>query len=204
MPFIEVPFGRVLYIHIPKTGGSSVEKWMSSMGPLRMKAAGFPLVTKVTPQHFRMHDVRYLLGEGYFEYAFTFIRNPYSRLESQFRMRAHLGQKGFWKQWPTFSNWLEDMLNRARQDAFAFDNHLRPQWEFIGTGVEIFKLEDGLLQGLSRVAEKIGVEPPEEVPHELSVDKSLYPLEWDLSDRLKVQEFYQKDFEVFGYAFGEN
>ncbi|MGD9477775.1 sulfotransferase family 2 domain-containing protein [Shinella sp. G-2] len=199
MPFIEVPFGRVLFIHIPKTGGTSIEGWMSSLATLRLKAAGFPAVAKTTPQHFRMHDIRFMLGEGFFDYTFTFSRDPYSRIESEYRMRAHLGKQGFWGQYPTFSNWLEDMLTRAKHDSFFLDNHLRPQWEFIGSGVEVFKFEDGLLYGISKVAEKIGVEVPGEIPHELPVKKDLYPVEWDLSDRLKVQEFYRKDFEIFGY-----
>ncbi|SIQ34284.1 Sulfotransferase family protein [Paracoccus thiocyanatus] len=198
MPFIEYSGKRILFIHIPKTGGTSVENWMQGIAPLRLFSQGIPAAMKCTPQHLRMQDIRALLGEGYFDQALTVVRNPYDRIASEYRMRAHLAKAGFFKGLPIFSLWLEEWLNRQKREPFCLDNHLRPQWEFLGSEVETFRFEDGLQAPLARMAEWLDIAPPESLPHDLRPD----PLEiaWDQVDRIRVRDHYARDFEMLGYS----
>ncbi|WP_140849628.1 sulfotransferase family 2 domain-containing protein, partial [Paracoccus sp. FO-3] len=114
MPFIQHNGKRILFIHIPKAGGTSVESWMKGIAPLRLFSMGIPHASRCTPQHYRAQDIEALLGEGFFDYAFTIVRNPYHRIESEYRMRAQLAKDSFWKGLPAFSPWIEENLDQQR------------------------------------------------------------------------------------------
>lgn len=200
MPFIETDGRRVLFVHIPKTGGSTVEYWLQSIAPLRLHTVGLPPMLKCTPQHLRLVDIRSLLGQDYFTYMFALVRNPYDRIASEYRMRATIQRGSFFKLWPTFSLWLEDNLGKQTTNSFHYDNHLRPQWEFIGSGLEIFRLEDGVEMAVERAARHMGVSPPRALERKLGTADSGVVVEWDKSDRLRVQEHYARDFREFGYS----
>lgn len=197
MPFIQHNGKRVLFIHIPKAGGTSVESWMKGIAPLRLFSIGVPHASRCTPQHFRAQDIRALLGEGLFDYALTIVRNPYDRIESEYRMQAQMAKESFWKGLPAFSHWVEENLERQKHDKFHLDNHLRPQWEFLGKDVEVFRIEDGLAAPLAAMADRLGVQPPEIPPHELRSDA--LEIDWGPADRIRVHEHYARDFEAFNY-----
>ncbi|MBO9357378.1 hypothetical protein GG851_25570 [Bordetella petrii] len=197
MPFIEHNGRRVLFIHIPKAGGTSVEAWMKTIAPLRLFSMGIPAISRCTPQHYRAQDIRNLLGEGYFDYIFTIVRNPYERIESEYRMRAQLAKESFWKGLPDFSPWLEMHLEQQKRDKFVLDNHLRPQWEFVSNDVEVFHMEEGLEAPLAKVAGILEVDPPKQPPHELKSKRR--KITWDHVDRIRVQEHYARDFTQFEY-----
>jgi hypothetical protein len=199
MPFVQIGTTRLLYLHVPKTGGGTIEAWLKSLAPLRFHTVGVPVALRCTPQHLRMSDFRALFGDGFFDHAVMTVRNPYDRIASEYRMRAVLGGKGFWKAFPTFSLWLESVLDKARKDPFHLDNHLRPQWDFTGTGVEILRYEDGLPAIIGRIAEIVDIAPPVEIEHVHDTSQTGIEVSWDLADRLRVQEFYARDFELFGY-----
>lgn len=158
---------------------------------------GVPLAGKCTPQHLRAQDIRALLGKGFFDYSFTIVRNPFARIESEYRMRRTMAEKSFWKGLPEFSPWLEENLARQTRETFHLDNHLRPQWEFVASDVEVFRLEDGMADIFAKVGEKTGLPVPDMPPHQLRSDGEA--LEWELPDRIRVREHYKRDFETFGY-----
>lgn len=200
MPFVELEDKRrLLFIHVPKTGGTSVEEWMRTLGPLRFHEAAIPKALKCSPQHLRMTDVNILFGQRYFDHAFMIVRDPYDRIASEYRMRATMFPESFFRVWPSFSHWLEAQLDQLQTNRWILDNHLRPQWEFHGSRVAVFRLEDGLEPALASVAAKMGLPAPETVAHELRTAKGDVAVEWDLSDRLRVEEVYAQDFTEFGY-----
>lgn len=199
MPFIEYDGNRILYIHVPKTGGGSVEEWMGTIAPLRFHTIGIPTFLKCTPQHFRMNDFVQIFGEGYFDFVFMTTRNPYDRILSEYKMHARFGGDGFWKAWPTFSQWLENSLDTAKKEPTVFDNHLRPQWEFLGTGVEPMRFENGIPAIIQHIAIRIGAPDPIIAPHKHSSEDFDIKVDFDLIDRLRIQDFYRMDFEILGY-----
>ncbi|MCB1379839.1 MAG: sulfotransferase family 2 domain-containing protein [Alphaproteobacteria bacterium] len=200
MPFIEYGGKRILFIHIPKTGGTTIENWLRSLGPVHFYSFGVPTASRCTPQHFRRQDFRDFFADGYFDYAFTMVRNPYHRIASEYRMRAMMQGGGFFKSWPSFSLWLEDNLAKQKSMPFHLDNHLRAQWEFIGSDVEVFRLEDGIEIALEKVSSKLGVAHPMDIPVEASTVAAPIAVNWDRVDRLRVQDHYSTDFREFNYA----
>lgn len=199
MPFVQIGTTRLLYLHVPKTGGGSVEAWLKTLAPLRFYSIGVPTGLRCTPQHLRMADIRELFGDDYFDHVVMTVRNPYDRIASEYRMRAVLSGKGFWKAFPSFSLWLEQVLEAATKNPFHLDNHIRPQWHFTGSGVEVLRYEDGLPAILGRIAESLEVPPPEDIPRVHDTSASGVKVHWDLADRLRVQDFYSRDFDLFGY-----
>lgn len=198
MPFIQHNGKRVLFVHIPKTGGTSIETWMREIAPLRLFSSGVPHASRCTLQHYRAQDIKALLGGNFFDYSLTVVRNPYDRIASAYRMRVQMAQGNILRAPPAFPVWLEEALDRQKREKFHLDNHLRPQWEFLGKGVKVFRFEDGLFAPLAAMAARLDVEPPAEIPHELSSGKQ--EIEWEPADRIRVQDHYARDFETFDYA----
>lgn len=199
MPFVEFGNRRLLYLHVPRTGGSTIEAWLRTLSPMQLHSVGNPVALHCTPQHLRMSDIRSLFSDGYFDHVVMTVRNPYMRIESEYRMHVILGKEGFWGACPDFSLWLENTLSEAAQNAFLFDNHLRPQWEFLGDEVEVLRYEDGLDKAVARIAAMLGIEAPETLDKIYGTVADGITVNWDVVDILRVQDFYRKDFEVFGY-----
>ncbi|WP_139257584.1 sulfotransferase family protein [Natronohydrobacter thiooxidans] len=125
------------------------------------------------------------------------MRNPYDRIESEFRIRAVIAGKSFWKTSRTFTLCLEQNLAAAEKNPFHLDNHLRPHWEFHGSGVTVMPFELGSSEITARIAALLEVEPPRELPSMHETASSRIEVEWDLAVRLRVQDFHRMDFELF-------
>lgn len=201
MPFIETSNHRLLFIHIPKTGGSSIEEAMHVIGPLRMRTKAIPVSLRVPPEHFRYADYVALLGRDFFSYAFAVVRNPYDRLESEYRMRSILASQGLWGTLPEFSVWLEGVLESTRRDRSYLANHFRPQVEFLSSNVRVFKYEATLGTALSQVGNETGVYLELPQKRYLSSKEFRGRIHWHGHDVQAVNEFYRADFEVLGYKF---
>lgn len=200
MPFIEYETKRVLFVHVPKTGGTSIETWMRSIAPLCFHAVGTPNCSKVTPQHHTHNDLAQYFPRGWFDYKFTVVRNPYSRIESEYKMRYILGVNSLIPAFPPFGNWLERTLNQAKANPWVLDNHMRPQVQFLGEGIELFRLEEGLESILQRVAAASGLPPPQQIATDMVSSQFTGEIRWSDYEIDLVQETYARDFARFGYS----
>lgn len=203
MPFVQANGKNVLFIHIPRTGGTAIEAQLRRAGCLRLFSIGQPLSMRATPQHLRAGDITEIMGDAYFDYSFTVVRNPYDRIKSLFHLQAAAAGQGFWQAAPRFSHWVQHALQDLARDPWAHDHHLRPQWEFIGSGVEVFRYEDGLRAALEPAAAMLGLTLDEgELPQVQPARMEPSPcdgFEWDLADLIRVEEAYARDFDTFGY-----
>jgi hypothetical protein len=199
VPYIEHDGKRILFVHIPKTGGTSVESWMSSISPLRLYN---PIPTpglRLTPQHLRMTDIEAMFGADYFDFVFAIVRDPYKRIESEFKMRTErsadvITQKG------RFNTWLDRVQNMAKTDPFFLDGHLIPQWEYVTENCAIYRFEDGIESIMKDVAEKTGLPLPDETPHHLSSSNFNVEINWTSNSIIAVNQKYRADFENFDYG----
>lgn len=199
MPFIETSGIRMLFIHIPKTGGTSIEKSMGNLAPLNLCVRAILPFLKVPPEHFTYHNICALFGENFFDYVFTVVRNPYQRIESEFRMRSLLAKERFFKELPKFPFWLEQTLDQAMRDRNVYANHLRPQIEFVGEGINVFRYEDGLDNVVNVISKNTGVKlslPEEKI---LETNDFKAEIEWTSESIRLVNCFYADDFKCFSY-----
>jgi len=199
MPFIEFDDKRVLFVHIPKTGGSSVCAFMESLSPLRLFSPAIaPSHLKVTPQHLPYAQIDQLFGAGYFDKAFAITRDPFTRMESEYKFRTTVGGDGLSDR-PSFAAWFDHAMNLYSRNAFAMDNHLRPQWHFLGDAVEVFSYEDdGVARCCAAIAKALGQEAPETIPRRRVSQSPKEPVTWDSSQRELMKDVYKRDFTRAG------
>ncbi|SFB81078.1 sulfotransferase family 2 domain-containing protein [Tropicimonas isoalkanivorans] len=162
MPILRTPKATVLFVHVPKAGGTSVEAYMRTKGPVSFHdsqtAPGLP----TTPQHFHAELLDSLFAANFFDARFTVLRDPMERLISEFRWRAKvpdpkyarfglrdLTDKGKFlirgrKLFLNFDQWVAYVFDRYPKDPFICGNHIRPQHEFLSGNETMFRLENGL------------------------------------------------------------
>ena len=73
---------QIIFVHIPKTGGTTVENYLELMKGIN----GYGVIKNTAFQHFNWKDYLTLLGEDiYLNYfKFSIVRNPISRLLSEY------------------------------------------------------------------------------------------------------------------------
>lgn len=220
MPILTVGSRRVLYIHVPKTGGTSVERLLSSYGEVTLRADS-SLGLACTPQHFHSAVLR-----GMFEHAnrpdshefhtvFMTVRDPYERLLSEYRHQRSTNRplpRGAGRlerlgvrlvtsaRVLSFDLWARHALALARRDPFYADNHLRPQAEFSLWNATFFRLEDGLdavRVFLDSTLGGGGILPTN--PEMRAGDRSGSIDDLRPATRRLIEDFYSTDFRSFGY-----
>ena len=187
----------VVFVHVPKTGGTSVARALYGTD-----GGG----------HRTLRDYRAELGDAFVDRAFSFavVRDPVERLASAFRyLRAGGGNRldaafrdrvlGPYATLDAFvRGWLTPETLREQV-------HFRPQADFVTDadgrlGVDLVVRHERLAEGYAAVRRRTGRGGP--LPH-LNRTASVGPPRPtpDLSAeaRARVGELYRADFDLFGY-----
>ena len=206
---------RFVFVHVPKTGGTSIEAALGVHGDWRVedrerfygKIASPDLVERgfLTRylQHLTMGEILELAPETADFFRFAFVRNPYDRLVS------------------TYFNTDPDLLRRARERGIELEGlsfprfvqaagalehvHLRPQSDFLldvaGTrAVEFVGRFEALREDFGEVCRRLGVRS--RLPHRnRSQRRQSYRVMYDGDSRRFVEERYARDLEAFSYDF---
>ena len=200
MPILENNGKRVLYLHIPKTGGTTINNWLGSVVRRSFYSGSTPQGFKVTPQHLPLGDFRVLFDDDYFDWKFAIVRNPYDRLESEFFYLTHNAFKRSGRR-PDFSTWVVNNLDGFRRNPFIHDNHLRPQLDFLDSDVTVFRFENGLEYAARTIAEQLGIDSPEKFP--VTNSRPREAVNWTLQALENFNDLYRRDLEKLGYAVRE-
>ncbi|WP_187969872.1 sulfotransferase family 2 domain-containing protein [Aquibium microcysteis] len=196
MPVAVVNGRSVLYVHIPKTGGSSVERYLSRHGSVFLKGNGRVAGMRCSAQHLHAAALASIdAAEGH-DWCFTIVRHPVVRLVSEYRYQMR--KPGWLRSRLSFSGWLSYALSRRGLDPWYRDNHFRPQHEFVLPGMEIMRFEDGVDACLRRIGDRLGTPPPATPIREKPSPR--VPL--ILTERAlgRIREAYARDFADFGYG----
>lgn len=207
---------RALFVHIPKTGGTSIEVALGMFGDWRVESADTLFGQVSSPdwlakdwksrflQHLSWMEISQIapkvVQEEYL--SFACVRNPWDRLVS------------------VFSNKDPNLLVCARSrgldmagmdfEAFvdaacAFDHvHLRPQIEFVVDGAgrvavqELLRFES-LQADYECLRVRLGASAP--LPTRNASHHGPYRQYYTAVSRDKVQRRYAADIEAFGYCF---
>lgn len=206
MPLFRISGKNVLFIHVPKTGGTTVEKVLAKVAPISLHGLGNKsmrvlmgsgkLSRGIPLQHLHAKLLESIFAPGFIDYAFIIVRDPVSRMVSEYRHSRALGRPetrfGF-SRWLRISHMISSRLPEFR------NNHFRPQAEYPCFGAEVLRFEDGVPEALARVAGKLGVALPA-IPHERRSEA--YEVVVTDADRAFIADIYADDYSAFGYVRG--
>lgn len=195
MPLIRYKDKVVLFVHIPKTGGTSIEDAMTQSGAVVALRYGsrFKGFMKTTFQHLNADIYSQVIPPDFYDYAFALSRHPVSRLVSEYFYRRKRGDKE-----RPFDEWVHHALDTHARTPYGMDNHIRPQVDFLIPDVAVFRIEDGIAPALEAAAVHLGLTLAQNNPHTNHRDQH-DPLVWSPATRARAMSFYAADFDRFGY-----
>jgi hypothetical protein len=201
MPVFAINGKSVLFIHVPKTGGTTVEKVLSQYGPMSLHDGGNRFkdqfrggwLSKPVPlQHLHGAFLKRLLLPGQFDLVFMMVRDPVQRMISEYRHSRNLARP---EAMLPFSNWLRISLGLARLDPAFRNNHFRSQADYRVDGAKILHFEDGMLSCLNEISAAIGLPKLKTLPHERRSKN--YLAEPSPRDIELIHEAFAADYEMF-------
>ena len=178
---------RNLFIHIPKTGGSSINK--------------APFIEQRTFQHkpisFFHSSLRvdYNLDEIF---KFSFVRNPYTRFISGALTHGYATSE-------TINDFIvNEFVENHRKNFRAWEwVHLIPQCMFVYHGGELAVDFIGRFENLEKDWKKICKKLKQEyfkLPHENKGTYNINEVELSPESIEVIKEIYRLDFELFNYS----
>ena len=203
---------RLIFIHIPKCGGTSVRRCMQHKlgGKHKNRTWIHGWKTFVEPNLWNQHAYYDQYALVYRDYTYcTQVRNPYTRFESMWKHCIRIGLTT-----EEFYDWGNRTIdNLAVGDwEFACDDDRRelmieyyyskreilsmlfqPQWRWVRSPVKVFKLEEMTIWDylkLSPIHKNNSAESPKMEGKDIL---------WSTSLREKVYEVYREDFRKFRY-----
>ena len=192
----------ILFVHCPKTGGSSVEAAALKRGWREfysVRGVDFSKddALKLSPQHMHVELLQYFFNLSSFSSIFMIARNPFSRIKSEYYW-----QRGKREHIESPRIWLERMFDEYNVSKYSYDYHIRPQIEF---DVDMpnsrwYKLENN---GVKRAVEEMfGKEEfrflRRDVRMKVSRKDPYVEQEFDRSADM-IHRFYRKDYDYFRY-----
>ena len=198
---------KVLYVHVPKTGGTTIEQAFKDAGwtvLLRETSNSHPRLHKLrttSPQHYQATLLAETLHLDKFTFTFMTTREPLSRFRSEYVMRNH---ESLTLTEAAVDDWAARTFQRYAANPYVYDNHIRPQSEFVVESALVYQLEAGMETLLAELNTRIpGAGLTARVERKLTSEKRAgarsedVPLSASLESRLR--EFYADDFQQFGY-----
>lgn len=178
------------FIHINKTGGSSIEKALHA-----------PLI------HETALTFRERIGQKRWDdrFSFAIVRNPWDRAVSHFHYRKMTNQTGLGNKPLAFKEWLQrvylerspEYMNEEQmfltQADWVCDEQGRVMVDYIGRFENLQESWDTICEHLQR--EKTSL------PHVKKSSRGDYRDYYDDESREIIADFFRSDIELFGYAF---
>ncbi|WFB36494.1 sulfotransferase family 2 domain-containing protein [Kiritimatiellota bacterium B12222] len=215
MPIYTKNANSILFIHIPKTGGSSLEKMVIGEGwsehfCVRGKSLRDIPYYKTTPQHLHSEGLSQFFNFEEFNHVITIVRDPFSRLKSEY----------YWQQSRKLSRlgveeWIDQTFSLYKENPYIYDNHIRPQVEFIPDikNICIFKIEENGVQKALELFQSYRINASNFSKWWLKVSRQLFHSKYEkqsirnpetdhkfLSFHEQILNFYQSDYTAFDYS----
>ena len=198
MPVFTKDERRILFIHVPKAAGSSIEKQFTSSG---WKMDYYNVcATPYEPalQHLTYDELSKTI-EGIDDLeSFCVVRNPFKRMISEWRWQVNI-MRNTDLDFPNFVRRVQVSLKTSKT---YWDNHWRPQTDFITEQVDdVFKMEE-----LNRCFQRFAREKDLGFTTLPTANKSkkrfaAYP-KLTINDEAvdRIRDIYRDDFELLEYS----
>lgn len=181
---------KFIFIHNPKTAGSSVQK------ALQFWDDGKHLKRKTKHETFLQLKERDVLDLSNF-FIFGFVRNPWDRFSSFFHFLKKHNDR-----FPEF-NFIHDVNQLAQNitEPWLCDRYsIKSQEEYFDDSVTIGRYEN-LFQDFDRITRRIGINA--KLPKLNTSIKHNYRQLFNKEGKQIIQDYYTSDIKTFGYKFSE-
>ena len=182
---------KLIFIHIPKTGGTSIEnlfnpnqRWTESIEKKRHLTA-------------EQYKNRYPRRWSEY-YKFAVVRNPWSLVVSFYHWRTRNHDFQF-KDWILEGDYVPYNPFLIREGMTNLDYISDKNGNII---IDNICRTETLQEDFNTICDKIGI-PRQQLPHSNKTKHKHYTEYYDDETREIVAEKYAKDIEYFGYKFGE-
>lgn len=205
---------NILFIHIPKTGGTSIERQLYEMEDPKDRYSvesyystdiNSQKLRNYSLQHYTFQDFIFVFGEDIvntYKTIFCVVRNPFDRIVSEFHYYYFAVKKT-----PVDDCTVDELKHKFEKFCIKCfkgklynDNHHAPQYQFIVNSKEVVDTRIHILkfESLQHDFAKLFKFPLKY--HELQSNRKLICSEYytDKSHKL-VADFYKSDFTFFGY-----
>jgi len=180
---------KVLHIHTPKTGGTSVMKMFEDSGYITSLYNPEDSSMGCTPQHYHKDLIYKLLSKQTFAFCFSLYRDPIERLISQYKWEI----KHVTRKYMKINDWIPRTFNRYRDNPFIQDNHIRPQSEFFIKEAVVYDFNN-LSSIKSRLPDRLKLND-KQIGHAHKMTVSSNHLQISDENLLLAKEFYKSDYD---------
>jgi chondroitin 4-sulfotransferase 11 len=210
---------KILFLHVPKTGGTTIESLLcmtelENLCSYRWNVEQFDFIEKhkhlstsykihYEPQHYTIDTIKALVPDYQSYFKFVFVRNPYTRILSEYFWSTGLKIKEYSEFNPNeFHNWCSlflgtiDLSHKEPQVKY-FDHTIN----FIGK-YEKFSRDFHLLKSKLALFSKEYIKLKDiEIPqlNQTNLDKELLVKSILPETKKLIYSIYQSDFRMFGY-----
>ena len=185
---------RLLHIHTPKTGGSSIKKLFENNSYITSLHEEDPAKFKLqcSPQHYHGEILNKLINSSDFDYIFSIYRDPMERLISQYKWERNHTKK---QVVININDWIPRTFQKYKFNSYIEDNHIRPQSEFYIEGCEVYNFNN-LHEMCDKLSSMFSLKNSE-LPHihKMSMKKS--DLDINQENLNLIRDFYKSDYEWF-------
>jgi hypothetical protein len=205
----------VLFVHVPKAGGTYVLNSLKFLGwkvfdydrsdPRRPGTPNY--FRQVSPQHISASEMKTRYHLDHIDYKFMSVRNPYHRLESEYFWQKRRFKSASGRPFPGPDSWWQQVKPKIQDSVPHFDNHLKPQVAFFLPNTQVYKLEDGLSELVRDIDKLAGPRRPERLnmavrlsPRNAAAGRNSLSLGFSRSTIEDIRDTYTQDFITFRYA----
>lgn len=192
---------RIAFIHINKTAGSSIE---TALGLVHEQST-----------HMTLKDFSEVIQLPQF-YKFSFIRNPYDKIVSQYHHRVQNMKDPIISK-ISFKDWVKN-LDELGYDIKGTGNQVAwlslQDWEWdvnkqeytkrpkeVKFGVDFIGFFEQLTSDWKELQQEIGIYPHIKLPHRRKSNHKHYREYYDDTTQEIIYKRFEDDFKIFNYKF---
>ena len=213
MPICHI--NTIIFIHIPKTGGTSIEKLLNIYNENAYKPCVntlhgyFPVNYKnnldnplnkgsrkgYNLQHLSLSEIRELIPYDIYKnyFKFTLVRNPWDRLVSEY----------MWAYWKimNFNEFIDKVKYCVNNNVLltTMNSHVRPQIDFINKDIDHIGRFENIGDEINVIKNRYKIK--RDLTHEKKSKRDHYKKYYSLENAKLVEKLYSKDIEEFNYSF---
>ena len=177
-----------IFIHIPKTAGTSIKNYLNSLRPKTDYKSPEDPLEKFGHHKLPYYESKYKNTEEF--YKFCFLRNPYSRMVSLYK---------YAKRWTEFdSSFLGfcEFLNIGKKftNNIVWEEHYEPQSNYISDEINFIGKVESINSDFEHICNHLNI-PHKELAHDNKSNNASISI-CKRSSQI-IEEIYENDFEFY-------